>query len=134
MDLTGPVTVGPLPRAVNNTNGPKNGPTAPQFYGGPIELPDGSLLGTVGIYWSKDDPLSPTPDGPLHRVSVVAIRSIDRFTWQFAGVVANASGDGGYPNSTFGPTENDLALLADGKTLICVMRMDGDSNCATKSY
>lgn len=97
MATTGAVTVGPLPQAVNNTNGPKGGGTAPQFYGGPIELHDGSLLGTIGIYWSKDDPLSPTPDGPYHRMSVVAIKSTDRLTWHYAGVVANASGPGGYP-------------------------------------
>eukprot|EP01045_Picozoa_sp_COSAG04_P018141 COSAG04_NODE_1658_length_6031_cov_2.111823_2_plen_40_part_00 len=28
----------------------------------------------------------------------------------------------------------DIALLEDGKTLVCVIRMDGDSGCATKSY
>eukprot|EP01052_Picozoa_sp_SAG31_P041686 SAG31_NODE_6389_length_2035_cov_1.978306_1_plen_233_part_10 len=168
MDATGPVTVGPLPRAVNNTNGPKDGLVAPQFYGGPIELPDGSLLGTVGVYWSADNPLAPTPDGPYHRMSIVAIRSADLFTWQYAGMVANASGPGGYPNSTFGPDENDLgkgcyflvsvqlfekcgtlieiymaliekvsaliAVLADNKTLLCVIRMDGDSGCSTHSY
>ena len=64
MEVSGPVTVGPFPQAVNNTNGPKGADTAPQFYGGPITMKDGSLLGTVGVYWSADDPLSPTPDGP----------------------------------------------------------------------
>merc|ERR1711998_129612 len=50
------------------------------------------------------------------------------------GMVANASGQGGYPNSTFGPDENDLAVLADNKTVLCVIRMDGDSGCSTNSY
>lgn len=67
-------------------------------------------------------------------MSIVAIRSTDNYNWQYHGVVANASGPGGYPNSTFGPDENDVALLADGKTLLCVMRMDGDSSCSTNSY
>lgn len=131
---SGPVTVGPLPQPVNNTNGVKATPVAPQFYGGPIELHDGSFLGTVGIYWSHNNPLSPTVDGPLHRMSVVAIRSTDSLTWRFAGVVANASGPGGYHDSSTGPTENDLAVLTDGKTLLCVLRMDGDSRCSTGSY
>eukprot|EP01047_Picozoa_sp_COSAG01_P051237 COSAG01_NODE_5262_length_4376_cov_8.338321_1_plen_335_part_00 len=132
--VTGQVTVGPLPYAVNNTNGVANTPVAPQFYGGPIELRDGSLLGTIGVHWSNNDPLSPTVDGPLHRVSVVAIHSTDSLTWRFAGIVANASGPGGYSNSSTGPTENDLAILADGQTLLCVLRMDGDSRCSTNSY
>ena len=134
MAATGPVTIGPLPQPVNNTNA-KGAPFSPQFYGGPIELRDGSLLGTIGLFWSKGDPLSPTWAGPQHRMSVVAIRSTDgAFNWHFAGVVANASGPGGYPNSTFGLSENDLALLADNKTLLCVIRMDGDAGCASKSY
>ena len=35
-------------------------------------------------------------------MSVVAIRSTDSLTWQYHGVVANASGPGGYPTSAFG--------------------------------
>jgi hypothetical protein len=114
--------------------GIKDSDVSPQFYGGPIALPDGSLLGTVGIYWSHDNPLSPTPDGPYHRMSIVAIRSTDGFNWHYQGAVANASGPGGYPTSAFGPDENDIALLEDGKTLLCVIRMDGDSGCSTNSY
>jgi hypothetical protein len=134
MKVTGGVTVGPLPWPVNNTNGIRGMPFPPQFYGGPIRLHDGSLLGTIGVFWSKDDPLSPTDDGPEHRMSIVAIRSVDFYTWHFAGVVANASGPGGYPSTTFGPSENDLALLEDGQTLVCVVRMDGDGNCDTQTY
>jgi hypothetical protein len=135
MEVTGPVTVGPFPQPVNNTNGIKAGTVAPQFYGGPITLPDGSMLGTVGVYWSKNDPLAPTPDGPYHRMSIVAIRSTDAGdNWRYHGMVANASGPGGYPTSAFGPDENDVAVLGDGKTLLCVIRMDGDSGCSTKSY
>jgi hypothetical protein len=104
VEVTGQVTVGPLPHAVNSTNGVADQPVAPQFYGGPIELRDGSLLGTIGVYWSKSDPLSPTVDGPEHRMSVVAIRSRDSLSWQFAGVVADASGPGGYSSSSTGPT------------------------------
>eukprot|EP01044_Picomonas_judraskeda_P005062 COSAG03_NODE_462_length_7701_cov_5.645883_5_plen_200_part_00 len=127
-----PSLIDDLPRVV--VPGPTSAGVAPQFYGGPIPLPDGSLLGTVGLYWSADDPLSPTPDGPYHRMSIVAIRSTDGFNWEYHGVVANASGPGGYPTSAFGPDENDVALLEDGKTLLCVIRMDGDSGCSTNSY
>ena len=128
MSTTGAVTVGPLSQAVNKTTGPI-------FYGGPIRLGDGSLLGTIGVFWSADDPLSPTPDGPMHRMSIVAVHSTDDgFSWQYKGAVANASGAGGYPTSIFGPDENDIAVLGDGKTLICVIRMDGDAGCSTNSY
>ena len=36
--------------------------------------------------------------------------------------------------AAFGPDENDVAVLSDNKTLICVIRMDGDSGCSTNSY
>ena len=67
-------------------------------------------------------------------MSIVAIRSTDTYNWLYHGMVANASGPGGYPTSIFGPDENDVAVLGDGKTLLCVIRMDGDAGCATKSY
>ena len=61
-------------------------PVAPQFYGGPIELPDGSLLGTVGVYWKKANPLSPGPDGG-------AIREL-RKSWRIAQILANQKAGG----------------------------------------
>jgi hypothetical protein len=67
-------------------------------------------------------------------MSIVAIKSADGYSWSYAGAVANASGPGGYPNSTFGPDENDIAVLGDGKTILCVIRMDGDAGCSTNSY
>ena len=50
----------PLPQAVNGTNPKGIVGVPPCFYGGPIVLADGSMLGTIGVYWSEDDPLSPT--------------------------------------------------------------------------
>ena len=71
-------------------------------------MPDGSLLATVGLYWSGE-PLVPTPDGLYHRMSVVAIRSADgASSWQYVGTVANASQ---YPTSAFGPDENVRHLV-----------------------
>ena len=43
-------------------------------------------------------------------------------------LIANAS-EWQLHYSTFGPTENDLVLLNDNKTLMSVIRMDGDSGC-----
>ena len=33
-----------------------------------------------------------------------------------------------------GPSENDLELLADNKTIMAVIRPDGDSACSTNTY
>ena len=54
--------------------------------------------------------------------SIVAFASSDQSVWTFASIVANASW---FKKSQEGPSENALALLADRKTLLTVMRMDG---------
>ena len=53
-------------------------------------------------------------------MSVVALESHDSYAWRFLSIVANATN--GKSSSVFGPDENDLALLADGKTVLCVIR------------
>ena len=42
--------------------------------------------------------------------------------------------DGTDTNSTMGPNENDISILADGKTLIAVVRMDSDGACSGGLY
>jgi len=57
-------------------------------------------------------------------------RSVDGHEWKFIGVITDAKDY--VPNeTTAGNTEeNDMALMADGKTVMVVMRTDGDCNCA----
>jgi hypothetical protein len=73
--------------------------------------------------------------GPM---SVVSFTSADGYAWDYGGVVANGTrdvqgnpfGPAGVEHPVMiGPTESDIALLADGKTLLSVVRMDGDSGC-----
>ena len=70
-------------------------------------------------------------------MSVVSFTSPDGYAWEYGGVIANWSDTKGNPwgppgteyPMMYGPTECDIALLADGTTLLSVVRMDGDSGC-----
>ena len=53
--------------------------------------------------------------------SVVAFRSKDGYIWEYAGTILDAAG---VPQSEEGPNQNDVVLLADSRTLLCVMRVD----------
>ena len=53
----------------------------------------------------------------------------DSFNWEFAGRAAALTELTGYPEwfgPGEGPNEHDLVLLADGKTLMVVTRIDGN--------
>ena len=54
--------------------------------------------------------------------SVVAWYSTDCVSWVLRGVLADAFN---HPSSLEGPNEHDVALLADGVTLLAVVRLDG---------
>ena len=60
-------------------------------------------------------------DGPQQPNSLLAFRSSDGYHWQFASVLSNASWSPG----SMGPTENDLELLSDNRTIMAVIRPDG---------
>jgi hypothetical protein len=45
-------------------------------------------------------------------------------TWNFQGEIASKQRIGGF-NSEEGPNENDIVLLKDNKTLLCIIRKDG---------
>jgi len=71
-------------------------------------------------------------------MSLVVFRSVDSFTFDFLAVAANRSQIPGItqgPNpfhldhSAYGPQENSMALLADGKTVMITFRPDTDSMC-----
>jgi hypothetical protein len=70
-------------------------------------------------------------------LSVVSFTSADGYAWEYGGVIANWSDTKGNPFGPYGvehpmmggPSECDIALLSDRKTLLSVVRMDGDSGC-----
>lgn len=81
-----------------------------------IRLKDDGLLQTINVFFQTSD----KHQGPS---SVVAYRSDDNgLTWQFQSMIANASD---FPESEEGPNESALVRLADGHTLLAIMRMDG---------
>jgi hypothetical protein len=61
----------------------------------------------------------------------VAWRSADGFDWKYVGTITDAEDMMAEPTRSLGGNteENDLALMADGKTIMIVMRTDGDCGC-----
>eukprot|EP01052_Picozoa_sp_SAG31_P000843 SAG31_NODE_26_length_32985_cov_39.054096_8_plen_923_part_00 len=122
-----------------------------------VELADGTFLLTAGVCWDVE--ITVAAYGGVAPASLVAFRSINGFDWEFASIIANASWymgpsqpkppvyptdpirpgvttSGGWINQTiqFGPSENDLILLADGKTLMVVVRMDANDRCGNARH
>ena len=100
---------------------------------GLVRMANNHFLLTTCILWNG---LQPRP-GPPHETeftpfSVVAFTSADGYDWQYSATIANWDSAG--TPTYWGPNENDVALLSDNRTLVCVLRMDGDSSCATESY
>jgi hypothetical protein len=63
----------------------------------------------------------------INPTSVAAFRSEDNgHSFHFVSYIAKQAD---FPWSTYGPTEHDCSLLADGKTLTCIIRMDADGPC-----
>jgi hypothetical protein len=118
-------------------------------------LPDGLMNTTIG--WSNgftgsspvvrlnDDSLLQTfafvvNGAPLHHggasypggppkvpMSLICFHSTDDgYTWHFRSFIARYSD---LPFSYYGPNEHDISLLADGQTLLVVLRPDSDSDC-----
>jgi len=103
------------------------GVDAPRLFG-VLRLADSSYLMAATAAFAGVPP-RPTPDGPRVPTSLLAFASTDALNWQYRGVIAMS-----FNWSAFGPNESDLAYAADGTTLVAVIRMDGDSNCAGGSY
>ena len=55
----------------------------------------------------------------------------DGYTWDFAGWVLDAAS---VPSSQEGPNENDITLLKDGKTIMCVCRLDAGDGTVSHPY
>ena len=83
---------------------------------GHVTLPDGSELQTAIVWWGGNDAF------PL-ATSIVVFRSVDGgWEWNYRATVANASQ---YLSSQEGPNEHDMSMLADGSSVMILMRLDG---------
>ena len=90
-------------------------------------LPDGSYLAASTVCFG---PTRTTWDPSVSARSLVAWRSIDSRSYKYVGTIVDASQVVPH-HSTAGPTQEvDLAMMADGHTVMIVIRMDGDCTCA----
>jgi hypothetical protein len=95
--------------------------------GNTVRFPDGSLVISINVFYKPDHKIH--GDG-----SSVVLFSSDAagLNWQFRSNVATAET---FQWSGEGPNESTISLLSDGKTLICIMRMDaGDGHTTGKPY
>jgi hypothetical protein len=111
-----PISEGLSPSSFNISFGRGNDFTGPEA----LRLPDGAWLASFVLIWAHTSGVSSPHHAP--RLSVAAFRSTDDLHWLYSSVIANATD---FPWSVYGPQENDLALLSDGKTITCMLRMDG---------
>eukprot|EP01052_Picozoa_sp_SAG31_P035197 SAG31_NODE_4215_length_3457_cov_1.360036_3_plen_585_part_00 len=108
-----------------------------------IVLPDGSFLAcsivcfddspAITVFGSNATTRVPLQNGTKAGRSLVAWRSDDGSTWRYVGTITDAKDMMARPTRSLAGNseENDLSLMADGKTVMCVMRTDGDCNCAS---
>ena len=67
--------------------------------------------------------------GPGNETSVVMFESQDGVHWRYLSTIADAAD---YPQSHEGVNEHDFTFLADGRTLMAVLRLDGGDGCASR--
>lgn len=92
---------------------------------------DDTLVMSVIVWWGGSHANPSSKLGPA-ATSVVAFRSTDDgWSWEFSGSILDAAQA---PQSEEGPNENDLVLLADGKTIMCVVRLDAGDGPVTHPY
>ena len=100
---------------------------APRVYS-ILPLPDsagGGYLAVVAVFLQGNVTINYSG-----HLSLLAFRSKDGLAWQYAATIVK----GDDRLQQMGPTEPDLAVLSDGKTIICVIRMDGDGACGGGGY
>ena len=84
------------------------------------------------ITWWGAEHANPSPKLKAEATSVVAFRSNDEgYTWVYSGVILDAADA---PESEEGPNENDLVLLADNTTIMCVVRLDAGDGPVSHPY
>lgn len=93
-----------------------------------VALPDGSFLAANVLCF--DDSPSVVSNPNISAKSLVAWRSTDGFDWTFQGIITDARDYVPHKSTAGNTEENDMAMAADGKTVMVVMRTDGDCNCA----
>jgi hypothetical protein len=57
--------------------------------------------------------------------------SADVFNWTFQGIITNARDYVSHKSTASNTEENDTAMVGDGKTVMIVMKIDGDCNSAS---
>jgi hypothetical protein len=73
-----------------------------------------------------------TVPGTENATSILAFRSTDGgATFIYQSAIANATH---YPDSGEGPNEHALTYLADGKTIMCMLRAYGDGRCGASGF
>jgi len=97
---------------------------------GSVRLADGTLVMSIIVYWGGAH-ANPNPKLAAEATSVVAFRSADGFEWEYAGTILDAATAHA---SEEGPNENDLAMLDDGTTILCVCRLDAGDGPLTRPY
>jgi hypothetical protein len=94
-----------------------------------VQLAGGSFVQVIPVQL-PGEPSVPFPGSPAsaatYPISLLAFTSQNGYAWEFASVVASKTN---LPWSFYGPTEVDIALLADNMTLLAVFRPDADSSC-----
>lgn len=96
---------------------------------GVLHVAPGRLLAIAQVIWNGE-PIVNGADGPQQPTSLLVFRSSDGYHWTFASVLSNAS----WTPGSMGPSENDLELMSDKRTIMAVIRPDGDSACSTNTY
>jgi hypothetical protein len=84
----------------------------------------GMLMTTI-VQWGGQPSSTCNLSQPVftcNQSSIVVFKSTDSVHWKFLSVLADAHD---HPESLEGPNEHDMALLADGETLLAVVRFDG---------
>ena len=100
---------------------------APRVYAA-LPLPPsagGGYLAVVAVFLQGNE--TKTFSGHF---SILAFRSEDALKWEYVATIVRGDDN----KQKLGPTEPDLAVLADGVTVMCVLRLDGDGACASDSY
>ncbi len=96
-----------------------------------VRLQDGVLVMSIIVRWGHPHS-NPDPRLEPDATSVIAFRSRDDgYTWDYAGVILDAAQ---VPKSEEGPNENDLVLLADNRTIMCVVRLDAGDGFVSHPY
>jgi len=98
---------------------------------GYVTLPGGDLVMSIIVWWGGTH-ANPNKKLAAVATSIASFRSSDGgFTWDYAGKIIDAADA---PKSEEGPNENDMVLLKDGKTIMCVIRLDAGDGELTHRY